>query len=159
MATHGTLGEFNPTREDWTSYAERLELYFIANDIVTEKKQQAILLNVSGAETYRLLRDLAVPTKPTEFFFAELVKIVKNHHQPPPSTIVQWFYFNPRIQEMEETVSEFVAGLRRLSEYCQFTATLDDMLMDGLVCGIRDHRLQQHLLAETDLTFQKALDI
>ncbi len=60
---------------------------------------------------------------------------------------------------MEETVSEFVAGLRRLSEYCQFAATLDDMLKDRLVCGIRDRRLQQRLLAERDLTFQKVLDI
>ena len=92
--------------------------------------------------------------------FAELVKIVKNHHQPPPSTIVQRFYINTRIQEIEEeTVSEFVAGLHRLSEYCQFAATLDDMLRDRLVCGIRDCRFQQRLLAETDLTFQKALDI
>ena len=33
------------------------------------------------------------------------------------------------------------------------------MLRDRLVCGIRDHRLQQRLLAEADLTFQKALDI
>ena len=57
---------------------------------------------------------------------------------------------------MEETVSEFVAGLHRLSEYCQFAATLDDMLR--VVCGIRDRRLQKRLLAETDLTFQKALD-
>ena len=40
MATHGTLREFNPTREDWTSYAERLELYFTANDIVAEKSNK-----------------------------------------------------------------------------------------------------------------------
>ena len=33
------------------------------------------------------------------------------------------------------------------------------MLRDRLVCGMRDRRLQQHPLAETDLTFQKALDI
>ena len=59
---------------------------------------------------------------------------------------------------MEKTVSEFVADLHRLSEYCQFT-TLDGMLRDRLVCGIRDRRLQQCLLAETDLTFRKALDI
>ena len=157
MATHVSLGEFNPTREDWTSYAERLELYFTANDI-TERKQQGILLSVCGAETYRLIRDLVAPTKPTEKTFAELVKIVKNHQQPPPSIIVQRFYFNTRIQEMEETVSEFVAGLRRLSECCQFAATLDDMLRDRLVCGIRDSRLQQHPLAETYLIFQKALD-
>ena len=33
------------------------------------------------------------------------------------------------------------------------------MLRDRLVCGFRDCCLQQRLLAETDLTFQKALDI
>ena len=56
-------------------------------------------------------------------------------------------------------MSEFVAGLRRLSEYCQFVATLDDMLRDRHVCGIRDRRLQQRLLVDTDLTLQKGLDI
>ncbi len=60
---------------------------------------------------------------------------------------------------MEETVSEFVAGLRRLTEYCQFIATMDDTLTDRLVYGFRDRRLQQRLLAEIDLTFQKALHI
>ena len=69
MATHGTRREFNPTREDWISYAELLELYFTAYDIVTENKQQAILLSVCGAETYRLIRDRGAPTKPTEIFF------------------------------------------------------------------------------------------
>ena len=113
----------------------------------------------SPYQAYKLIRDLGVPTKPTEKTFAELVRIVKHHLQLPPSTKVQRFYFNTRIQEMEETLSEFVAGLRRLSEYCQFAATLDDMLRDRLVCGIQDRHLQQRLLAETDLTFQKALDI
>ena len=73
--------------------------------------------------------------------------------------MVQRFYFNTRIQEMEETVLEFVAGLSRLSEYCQFVATLDDMLRDRPFCGIQDRHLQKRLLAETDLIFQKALDI
>ena len=52
-----------------------------------------------------------------------------------------------------------MVGLHRLSECCQFAATLDDMLRDRLVCGIRDRRLQKCLLAETYLIFQKALDI
>ena len=91
---------------------------------------------------YRLIRNLVAPYQAYRKTFAELVKIVKQHYQPPPSTIVQRFYFNTRTQEMEETVLEFVAGLRRLSEYGQFTATLDDMLRDRPVCGIRDRRLQ-----------------
>ena len=45
MATHGTLGEFDSNREDWTSYSERLEQYFQANDVESAEKQRAILLS------------------------------------------------------------------------------------------------------------------
>ena len=43
MATHGTLGEFDAGNEDWTSYSERLEQYFHANDVKDADKQRAIL--------------------------------------------------------------------------------------------------------------------
>ena len=33
MATHGSIGEFNPARKDWVSYSERLIQYFVANGI------------------------------------------------------------------------------------------------------------------------------
>ena len=84
---------------------------------------------------------------------------MKDHHQPPPSFIVQRFNFNMRSQKEGETVSAFVAGLRRISEHCKFEATLDDMLRDRLVCGVRDKRLQQHLLAEANLTFKIAMEV
>ena len=46
MATHGNIGEFNPAREDWVSYTERLIQYFVANGISEEgDKQRAILLS------------------------------------------------------------------------------------------------------------------
>ena len=58
-----------------------------------------------------------------------------------------------------ESISAFMASLRRLSEHCKYEAILDDMLRDRLVCGVRDKRIQQQLLAEPDLTFQKAMDL
>ena len=64
-----------------------------------------------------------------------------------------------RSQQEGESVSAFVAGLRRLSEHCKFEETLDDMLRDRLVCRVRDKRLQQRLLAEPDLTFKKAMEL
>lgn len=85
MATHGTLGEFDSSREDWTSYSERLEQYFHANDVVSPEKQRAILLSACNASTYQLIRDLVAPAKPTSKSFDELIKLVKDHHQPPPS--------------------------------------------------------------------------
>jgi hypothetical protein len=100
-----------------------------------------------------------VPGKPTAKSFEELVKLVKEHRDPPPSAIVQCFKFNSRNQKEGETVAEFVAELRRLSEHCKFNDTLDDMLRDRLVCGIRDGRIQCRLLAEPDLTLKRAFKL
>lgn len=64
-----------------------------------------------------------------------------------------------QIQLLEETVAHYVAELRKLTEYCEFGDTLDDMLCDKLVWGIEDGRIQKRLLAEDNLTFKKALDL
>ena len=42
---------------------------------------------------------------------------------------------------------------------CDFGASLEEMLRDRLVCGIKDEHFQRHLLAEPNLTFKKAQDI
>ena len=159
MATHGNVGEFKHGAEDWTAYCERLEQYFTANDVDDAGKKRAILLSGCGAATYQLVRNLVAPDKPTDKSFQEIVKLVKEHHTPPPSVIVQRFKFNFRSQREGESVGEFVAELRRLSEHCKFDATLDDMLRDRLVCGIRDVRTQRRLLAESDLKLKKAFEL
>lgn len=47
MATYRHIGEFNSQLEDWCSYIKQLQNYFLANDIKSEAKQQAILLSVN----------------------------------------------------------------------------------------------------------------
>ena len=111
MATHGKIGEFSSQREDWLGYSERLEEYFIANDIESSDKKKAILLSVVGAETYQLIRSLVAPAKPKEKTFDELVKLVQEHHQPILSAIVQRYKFNSRTQQAGESIAIFVAEL------------------------------------------------
>ena len=36
---HGTVSPFDGNREEWVEYAERLENYFIANDITNNVKK------------------------------------------------------------------------------------------------------------------------
>ena len=160
MATHhGTLGEFQNAQETWQSYVERLQQYFVANDVKSAEKQRAVLLSAVGGQTYQLIRNLLAPTKPTEVSFAGIVDAVQKHIQPLPSVIVQRFNFHSRTRRPGETVSAFVAELRKLSEHCAFGSTLNDMLRDRLVCGISDQRIQRRLLAESDLSFDKALEL
>ena len=43
-SSHGKLGEFMVSKEDWKSYTECLQQYFAANDIDNAGKRRAILL-------------------------------------------------------------------------------------------------------------------
>ena len=52
MAKHGSVGEYNSDGEDWVSYIERIQNYFVVNKVTTEAaKKRAILLSVCGAQT------------------------------------------------------------------------------------------------------------
>lgn len=143
MATHGSVGEFVNTQEDWSSYVERLQQYFVAKDVKAAEKQRAILLSTVGGSTYQLIRNLLAPRKPTDVTFVQIVDAVQGYHQPKPSIIVQRFNFHSRSRRSGETISAFVAELRKLSEHCEFGDTLNDMLRDRLVCGISDQRIQR----------------
>ena len=85
--------------------------------------------------------------------------VVKDHLTLQPSSIVQRFKFNSRSQQDAETVAQFVAELKKLSEYCEFGDSLDNMLRDLLVCGLRNVKVQRWLLAEGKLTFAKAFEL
>ena len=99
---------------------------------------RAILLSVCGPSTYRLMRNLCTPSKPTEKSYSELVKLVTDYFNPTQSVIVQRFRFNSRYCKPGESIATFVAELCRLTEFCSFGGALAEMLRDRLVREIGD---------------------
>ncbi len=158
-ALFGRVSEYEEGKEQWTQYVERLEHFFAANGITENEKKRSVFLSVIGPSSYKLLRNLVAPAKPGEKTFDELVAAMKQHHNPTPSEIVQRYKFHTRFRHPGESVATFVAELRALAEFCNFGTTLDDMLRDRLVCGISDEHTQRRLLAESKLTFKKALEL
>lgn len=155
----GKLEEFDKSKEDWTQYAERMDHFFAANEITDAAKKKSVFLAVIGPTTYTLLRNLVSPARPGDKTFAELVAALKEHFNPTPSETVQRSKFHSRVRKQGESVAEFVAELRSLAEFCNFGTTLNDMLRDRIVCGINSSKIQQRLLAEKDLTLDKAVDL
>ena len=164
MAVFGKLDDFDIESGDWTEYEDRLGQYFIANDIgdtspEEKAKKRAILLTTMGAASYSLLRKLCAPVKPSERTFVELCKLLSDHQNPKPSVIVQRFRFNTRNRKNSESVSTYVAELRRLCEHCDYGDWLEDMLRDRIVCGIGNDQIQKRLLSESTLTYKKTIEI
>lgn len=158
-AVHGAMSAFNSSVENWRAYVERLEQYFVANEIESAERKRAILLSVCGAKTYQLIRDLTSPAKPAEKSYAEIVDLVTKHFSPKPSVVMQRCKFNARYQGKDETIATYVAALRQLSEFCQFGDGLNERLRDRIVEGVHNEKIQLRLLAEPDLTYERSLQL
>ena len=154
----GSINPFESNTETWTSYQERLEQYFIVNDIAAEKRV-AGLLTLLGERTYCLLRSLTSPAKPSEKTYKELCDLLSTHLSPKPLIIAERFRFHKRNQATGECIKDYVATLRKLAEFCNFGDNLNDTLRDRFVCGLREETTQRKLLSTVDLTFAKAIEI
>ena len=69
------------------------------------------------------------------------------------------YKFNKTDRQPGESIPFYVTELKRLSEHCDFGVALEDMIRVRLVCGVRSPKIQQNLLAETQLSFDRALKI
>ena len=92
--------EFVYTTDDWTTYAERIEHYFKANDVAEDKK--ALLASIGG-KTFTLLRSLTAPGKPGDKQYGELVELLRKHLNPKPIVISERFRFFKRDQREGES--------------------------------------------------------
>lgn len=159
MESKNTFSEFDDTNDSWIEYVERLEHFFVANDIETEAKKKSVMLSSCGNKTYRLFRNLLAPTKPGAASWSLLKETMENHVSPKPSVILERFRFNRRNRKIGESVPCYLAELRKLTEHCEYNDNFSDMLRDKLVCGINDTKIQQKLLSESQLTFDNAYKI
>ena len=107
MALIGNIGQFDPMVDQWSSYKERLEQFYAANEVAAEK-HVAVLLSVIGGPTYELLRTLTAPARPAEKTFVELCEILENHLAPRPLVIAERFDSIKEINKRMKILVSFV---------------------------------------------------
>lgn len=157
MATIGSIGPYVES-EDFETYVDRVEMFFDANSVVNAKKVPTFL-SLIGPQVYGLLQNLVSPTKPKDCTYDDLINALKTHYKPKVITIYERFKFYNRKQGQGESIADYVAGIKACAHTCDFGTTLKEMLRDRLVCGIRDEATQRALLTESNLTFDRAVEI
>ena len=81
------------------------------------------------------------------------------HFQPKKVIIIERFNFHQRNQAQDESITEYVAKLRKLTTNCDFGDYLEQALRDHFVCGLHSDTTQKQLLTEAELTFKHAVEI
>ena len=84
---------------------------------------------------------------------------VKAHKEPAPSVIVRCFQLNTSNQKQGKSIAECITILHKAAEYCSYGDSLSKMLRDRLVCGIKNTTVQKWLLAEKELSLDKAVSL
>ena len=120
----GPARQFVPGEESFGTYCRWFEQFLLANGVSEQDsvKRRAVFLSVIGAKSFTLLEDLLAPESVTEVTYTRLVETLKKHYEPESSVIVARFRFNSCYREENESVSAYVARLRKLAKACQFAS-------------------------------------
>ena len=166
----GPLGAFDPSLETFPAYLERLEHFYIANDIgqcaadameavkkAADKKKVAVIISVIGNKRYNTLHDLCSPLVPKEKSFSEICELLKSHYKPKTLEVAGSFKFHSCVQAESESITKYSARLRRLATDCNFGTFLPRALWDQFVSGIRDGNTKKKLLSQDISTFEDAM--
>ena len=68
--------KFDKKREQRLQYVEQLDHFFVANNIVEDKKKAVYLFEI-GLKPHRRLNSLLLPEKPGEKTYQQLVELLK----------------------------------------------------------------------------------
>ncbi|XP_058024074.1 uncharacterized protein K02A2.6-like [Ahaetulla prasina] len=148
-----TFPPFAPATDSWIDYLERFDCFLLANDLTGLSPARSSC----GSTVFATAKTLFAPQPIAEVPWDTLINRLKEHYAPAPSRVARRLAFRRRMQKDRESISDYVASLRTAALHCQFPE-LDDVLLDQLICGVRDLRIQRRLLSRKDLTFQAALD-
>lgn len=67
--------------------------------------------------------------------------------------------FFTRDQKDYENIDRYVKQLRRLAIPCEFGKLIETLIKGRLICGIRNNKLKERLLRESNIRLDRGLDI
>lgn len=163
----GSISVFNHEVQEWYLFKDRLEQWFLANELEdsedkSKRKRRAILLSSLSENTYKLVRDLALPTDVGTLNYEDVVKLLDEHCTPATCGFAERFKFHSATQHMNEGLAEWAARVRGLAAHCNFLSTaLDEALRDRFVLGMQPGPERDRLFTQpmAGLTLSEALKL
>ena len=146
----GALSAFDPKTSSYTVFSERLTQFFIANEITSDDRKKAILLNTLNEECYVLLRNLCVPQTPSDLKYDDLNKLLLQHFSQVKSYFSERLKFYNAKKRQDEKIGDWEARVKSLAANCGFSAntSLDSLLRDIFTIGMQDSRISERIFEE-----------
>ena len=141
----------------WTRWKTRLQYYIDARGITVDNWKRALLLHLAGPavqDTFATLSD-------TGTSYTEALNSLEMYFSPQKNLPFERHSFRQAHQVANEPVDQYITGLRRLGENCEFDKySLDEAIKDQLIEHCWSATLRRRLLREkSTVTLSSLLEI
>ena len=140
-------------RRDWKYYAAARDL-----DAKSISMQVGTFFNCAGPSAQEVSSHFSWIEEEETAGLPNLLAHFDAYCDPRRNVVRERFEFYSRSQKAGESITAFLAELRKLVSTCEFPDQ-DSMIRDRLVMGVRDRATQRALLRQSKLTLQEAIDI
>ncbi|XP_049267408.1 uncharacterized protein LOC119376595 [Rhipicephalus sanguineus] len=140
----------------WSTYRIRLEAYFEGNEITDSAKCRAVLVSSLSDNVVRLLQGRLSTVPVNSRTYEQIVEYLEKQYNPQVNETAASFSFFMRKQQGGEGIREYISDLLRLAKNCNFGDSLNRVLRDRIVCGIRNDDARRCLLTHKKLTVEEA---
>ena len=148
--------------EKWKKFLLAWNNYSLATKLNNEDEaiQVATLLTVIGEQARDVFKTFQFTREADKQKIQPVLKKFKEYCEPRKNIPFERYLFNKRVQEPGEAYEQYRTELRKIAEGCEFDKiTPDEILRDRLVFGIRDNKVRERLLRESELTLIKTDEI
>lgn len=166
MAVQGIIPpKFQPVSHEmgtlshtWREFKDELELYFIASGQanIEEKQKVSLLLYQMGKAYMKVYNNFEFEDDTMKNNFSAVCEQFTNYFEPRKLTKSYITKFQARRQHENETISEYITELKRLSKLCDFGEKESEMVCVQISNGVRSEILRKKLWDE-DLGLQDVI--
>ena len=156
LVSGASLREFSVWKEKYKGHCKLTRMNKLSSD-----EQKAGLIALLDDDLVRLVKySLDVNIDDATVTTDVIVKQIGDHLRKQRNVILDRREFFQRVQQAGESFNDFLMAIKEIHEFCNFCDHCqDDQIRDKIVTGIRDTVVLEELLAEEELTLQKAVNI
>lgn len=146
---------------EWRTFKQRFMLYLMATglDDKPDAHKIALLLTIAGPQAVEVYNTFVYAEGEDSSKFDTVVQKFDEHCSQKKNETFERYVFRSRIQQLAKSFDAFVTDLKLKAKTCNFGMLQDSMVRDQVVFGIKDKRVRERLLRETELTLAGAVKI
>ena len=147
-------------QEEYLNWIGQYEIYAVATGVSekAETVQCSVFLHVAGPEAQAVAKTFTF-TNEEKDKIAPLKAKMKAHCEGVQNVTVTRYRFNTTNQQDGQKFDSWFIDLQHKIASCKYGDLKDSMMIDRIVCGIKDDTVREKLLHTADLTLAKCLDI